>query len=1109
MAIRVALRHRSRYAYDRRVRLSPHVVRLRPAPHSRTAIESYGLSVTPDPHFINWQQDPFGNYAARLVFPEELREFTVTVDLIANLVTINPFDFFLEPYAEVFPFDYEPNQRRDLLGYLQPPSAGPKFLDLLREVHNAYACTGRRTVDVLVDINRYVQRLLRYDIRLEPGVFTPEETLVRGHGSCRDLAWLLVNVLRGLGIAARFASGYSIQLVADQKPIIGPAGVDSDCTDLHAWAEAYLPGAGWVGFDATSGLVCGEGHIPLACTAEPSSAAPIFGSFEFEARDDDDEVECDFSVSMQVTRIEDRPRPTKSYTTAQWEAIVECGNTVDAILQASDVRLTMGGEPTFVAIDDLDAAEWNTDAQGPTKARYADALIRRLRDRFAPQGIITHGQGKWYPGELLPRWEYSIYFRKDGRTIWHDASLLSDGQNAGHDVNVAERFMSRLASLLGVPPERAIAAHEDVFYYLWRERRLPSNLDPFESHLQDETERDRLRRIFTQGLESVVGFALPLRARVHLDATHDWESGSWFLRAERLYLLPGDSPMGFRLPLDSFPWSSPEHLEVEPSPDPFAEFHRLRASVTPSVQPHSDWAADEGEPPPMRGVSAAHVVRTALCVEPRNGTIHVFLPPTPTLEAYLDLVARVETTARELGVAVRIEGYPPPYHPMLGRISITPDPGVLEVNIHPACSWQECVQHTHELYATARLTGLGPDKFMLDGRHTGTGGGNHVVIGGPTPADSPILRKPDLLASLVAFFHNHPALSYVFSGLFVGPTSQAPRMDEARNDSLYEFEIARKLIGNMQGGAPPWLVDRVVRHLLVDLTGNTHRTEFCVDKLYSPDSATGRLGLLELRSFEMPPDARMNCAQQLLVRAMVAQFWRSPYRRRLVRWGTALHDRFALPHFLWEDLIDAVTEISSPDLELDPDWFLPHWEFRFPRVGLITARPGITLELRQALEPWHVLGEEQARGATARYVDSSVERLQLLVDGLTDSRYAVTVNGLFLPLLATGRPGQFVAAIRYKAWKPPSSLHPTLPVDSPLVFDIHDTWTDAAVGGCTYHVSHPGGRSFERLPTNGLEAESRRMARFLPFGHGPQPQRPRTAVTSPEYPCTLDLRIQS
>jgi uncharacterized protein (DUF2126 family)/transglutaminase-like putative cysteine protease len=1111
LSIHVALRHVTRYRYDRAVELSPQLVRLRPAPHCRTPILAYSQRIAPSGHFLNWQQDPQSNYVARLAFPEKVDELRVEVDLVAEMAVYNPFDFFLEPSAELFPFSYEPWQLRELQPFLHADPLTPRLAGYLESIDRRR----RRTVDMLVDVNSRLQHAISYVIRLDPGVQEVERTLELASGSCRDTTWLLVQLLRHLGLAARFVSGYLIQLVPDVKALDGPVGADRDFTDLHAWCEVYLPGAGWIGLDPTSGLLAGEGHIPLACTPEPMSAAPISGGVE--------PCEVDFFHEMSVQRIVESPRVTKPYTDAQWETILACGRAVDADLGAGDVRLTMGGEPTFVSATDRDADEWNTAALGPTKRARATDLLDRLKQRYGANGFVHLGQGKWYPGEPLPRWALGCYWRADGEAAWMDPSLFADEQHPdGHGAADAERFIAALAAQLGVTAGHVQAGYEDVWYYLWRERQLPVNADPFDARLDDELERDRLRRVFTQGLDTVVGYALPIRRVGGRDGY--WATGRWFLRSERLYLFPGDSPMGLRLPLDSLPWSSPEDQLAIGELDPFAPraplpAHDPRPSgfksglqgvPDPAQQSRAgagdlQAAEDVGARSPARGESAAGVVRSALCIEPRDGVLYVFMPPVQALEDYLDLVRGVEETARALGMRVLLEGYPPPSDPRLAHFLVTPDPGVIEVNVQPACHWDQLVEQTTALYEDARHAGLSPEKFMLDGRHTGTGGGNHFVLGGASPADSPFLRRPDLLRSLITYWHNHPSLSYLFSGLFLGPTSQAPRIDEGRHDSVYEIEIAFSRFTPPYSPTPPWFVDRALRHLLVDVTGNTHRAEFCIDKLYSPDVSSGRRGLLELRAFEMPPDARMSVAQQLLLRALIARFWREPYAVGLTRWGTELHDRFMLPYFVALDFDDVIEELRRAGYPLSSDWFAPHFEFRFPLAGELSAR-AIHFTMRQALEPWHVLGEEGAAGGTARFVDSSLERLEVLVTGLTGDRFVITCNGRPLPLQPTGRNGEFVAGVRYRAWQPPSALHPTIPVHTPLTFDIVDCWMEQSVAGCQYHVMHPGGRHYDQFPVNSYEAESRRLARFTRLAHTPgrvQAGRPERSL---EFPYTLDLR---
>src|SRR5450631_2410588 len=767
------------YRYDRMVDLGPQIIRLRPAPHCRTAILSYSLNIQPAEHFVNWQQDPQSNYLARVVFPKPTQELRVEVDLSAEMAVQNPFDCFLEPYAQSIPFKYDPAEVRGLTPFLFTSPSTPLFAKYLATVSRE----PRATIDFLVEMNRRLAADVSYVIRMQPGVQLPEETLDKRSGSCRDSAELLVQLLRHLGLAARFVSGYLIQLVADSKPTDGPAGPSHDFTDLHAWCEVYLPGAGWIGLDPTSGLLTGEGHIPLSCTPDPQSAAPLSGAV--------DDCKTTFEYAMKVERVWQAPRVTKPYSEEQWTEIDSLGKRIDAELRAGDVRLTMGGEPTFVSSEDAQAPEWNTEALGERKRKMAAQLFRELKARYAPSGLAHFGQGKWYPGEQLPRWSLNCFWRKDGEAIWNDDALIADETRRYTDAPAnAPRLLRAFFFNVAASTENVFAAYEDVFYYLLRERKLPSNVDPANSKLADPLERARLARIFEGELGDPVGYVLPIARPI--DGA-SWQSGRWYLRRERCYLIAGDSPIGYRLPLDSLPAVSPIDFPHVYPPDPTQEFgvlapHKGLLDKREAVAvPLKKSAAPAALAPGQDGTA---VIRTSMCVQARDGVLYVFMPPTRSLDDYLQIVAAVEASAHALRLQVVLEGYEPPQDPRLLNFKVTPDPGVIEVNVQPSASWDELTAHTVHLYETARGCGLRSEKFMIDGRHVGTGGGNHIVMGGATPQDSPFLRRPDLLRSLISYWHNHPSLSYLFSGLFIGPTSQAPRVDEARNDSLYELEIA-------------------------------------------------------------------------------------------------------------------------------------------------------------------------------------------------------------------------------------------------------------------------------------------------------------------------------
>ncbi len=1259
------------------------------------------MRVEPAEHFVNWQQDAFGNFLARLVFPEPAQELSVVVGLVADLDVVNPFDFFVEELAEYFPFAYSPQLTADLEPYLRPvgeSGSGPG--ELVRDWVRAHPPQGDpRTIDFLVTLNSALRRDVGYTVRLEPGVQTPDHTLRTGLGSCRDSAWLLVSILREFGMAARFVSGYLIQLSQDVPSLDGPSGPPADFTDLHAWTEVYLPGAGWIGLDPTSGLFAGEGHIPLAATPHPVSSAPITGAT--------DPVRATLDFSNAVRRIHEDPRITLPYTDTQWTRITAVGALVDDRTRAADIGLTVGGEPTFVSIDDQTAPEWTTAADGAHKRERAADLARRLRRIYAPQGLVQYRQGKWYPGEPLPRWEIALLWREDGEPLWTRPDLLTDpwlpadhhpvaapaadiralasrdgrdpagagpdrsaraerransgdansagpasgdGGSAGArftgvdsmgatsedaatgaaestktpagkpvprsdgpGIDMARAIVEHVSDGLGLPRTQVRAAYEDALLRTAAKARSPQGDPP--GHTDDlgpgadsaQARADLLARLDAT-VDQPTAFVLPLHRR---DDEAGWASADWQLRRGRIVLTEGDSPAGLRLPLGAISWSAPRS---RPESDPFtahqlpgprssprgsnspvdesisssrptggrarsgtdhatagaggqhsvdseqtatAAGNRTPATNTapsrpeadvggsqsepvessrPSVEvsgrngaeqpggsggdrasaagriPDAEWpdSADRDDPAaaasgpidlkdiaaPLFSASdeplavvepAAGAPTTALVAEVRHGRLYLFLPPVERIEAFYDLIWRVEAAVAAVGQPVVLEGYGPPVDTRLSSLSVTPDPGVIEVNVQPSVSFADQARLLDTLYEQARLARLSTESFDIDGTHSGTGGGNHITLGGRTPARSPMLRRPDVLVSMLTCWQRHPALSYLFSGRFVGPTSQAPRVDEGRSDTLYELEIAFAEIARLAGGrgekgSAPWEVDRALRHLLTDLTGNTHRAEFCIDKLYSPDSARGRLGLVELRGFEMPPHFRMAMVQSLLVRALVLRFWEQPYTAPLIRHGANLHGRYLLPHFLLADIADVAADLRAHGIDFDISWLEPFAEFRFPRIGTVVLG-GMEVELRGAIEPWNTLGEQTAATGTARYVDSSVERLQVRVVGADRGRFALTCNGFPVPLLATEKEDVQVAGVRYRAWQPPNSLHPSLSPDAPLVFDLIDLDAGISRGGCTYHVSHPGGMYFAEPPVNAVVAQSRRNRRFEPLGH--------------------------
>ncbi|MFT6834872.1 MAG: hypothetical protein ACJA0H_000905 [Francisellaceae bacterium] len=1095
MSILTNLNHLTSYKYERPISLGMQTIRLRPAPHTRSHIQSYSMNILPKEHFINWQQDPFGNWLAKVIFPEKVTEFSVEVNIVSETRVYNPFDFFLEESAQKFPFTYNDELKEELAPYLDVKEHGPLMKKFLKTAN----LDKQEMNDFLVNFNRHLSQSLDYTVRMEPGVQGCEETFEIGSGSCRDMSWLLCNLLRTLGFATRFASGYLVQLTPDVKGLDGPSGTEQDFTDLHAWTEVYLPGAGWIGLDATSGLLTGEGHIPLCCTPNPSSAAPISGTLEG--------CETEFDHAMSITRIREEARVTKPYNDDQWEKIEAIGAKIDADLDRGDVRLTMGGEPTFVSLDDKKSDEWHISALSDNKKRLGREMFLRLTKQFAPGAYLQYCQGKWYPGEILPRWAMNCHWRRDSKPMWADQKLLANpDESLKHDADTVKKFMDELSISLGIPSDYVLPAREDMPYYLWKEKQLPMEGEILKAELFEKKERERLQKLMTETLNNPVGYVLPLS---YSYKHQQWVSNRWLFSSGHLILAVGDSPVGLRLPLAGLPFILTAQDEIFPERTSIEQVGELvtREELIGAAQNRKDHVKET----PIFAEDPNGLIRSAICAEARGGVLHLFLPPISYIEHYLDLITMIEETAKKLDIPVVLEGYSPPRDLRTNTFSVTPDPGVIEVNIQPAQNWEELKHIVTTVYEEGRLSRLSTDKFMLDGRRVGTGGGNHIVMGSYTPEDSPFLRKPNLLRSMISFWQNHPSLSYLFASMYIGPTSQSPRIDEARHDSLYDLEIAFKELDRIQKmeQVQPWTVDRLFRNLLIDLSGNTHRAEFCIDKLYSPDSDRGRLGLLEMRAFEMTPHPQMNLLQSLLIRACVAHFWDTPYLGNLIRWGTRLHDEFMLPHYVWEDLRGVIDVLNTKGYGFNIDWFEPFFAFRFPYFGV--AHVGnVSIELRFALEPWPVMGEEGSSTGTSRAVDSSVERLQVLVRGVTDPiRQVVTCNGRRVPLKETAEKGVYVAAVRFKAWSPASSLHPTIQAHPPLVFDLIDTIHERSLGGCTYYVAHPGGRNYDEddIPVNDNAAEGRRLSRFQPMGHTPGHCPIPPTENNPTFPNTLDLRF--
>ncbi|GAA4454949.1 transglutaminase family protein [Novipirellula rosea] len=1118
MSMRVALSHHLSFVFHRQLNPTTLWLRLRPAPHTAAEIEAYSMKVHAEPVWLTWARDPFENHLGRLDLPEPFSRVGFDVEFIADLVPFNPFSFFVEPFANDYPFEYPEQLRKELIPYLHQEPCGDAFTGWLAGLDR----TPRYLVEYLTLLNNEVHDRLK--VYPSSGVKpNPLDTVIEnGGGSPQDLAWVLTQSLRSLGLAARFTSGYLITLATDSDGNVS----DDDSADvarIHAWSEVFIPGAGWIGLDPSLGIFTAEHHVPLASAPDRFRTLPLVGIKEQWVESSRDEV--------KLRRLKPRA-PSKLLSETHWRDIVATGRFVDETLSKQQLALCSSAEVNFIYDSSAPSSESaaTTATSTPIDREVAEQLLERLKAKWAAGGAVHIGQGEHYRGESSARWRMTCCYRTDGHPLWCNEERSASCRHGAQDVTVkdAHQFACTLANGLAVNADFVIAAHEDRLYQLWSDSSQ-LNMLPDSDELKDPLRRQRLAERLSAPQSAPTGYVLPLRWD---PIRNRWSSGKWEFRRAGLFLLPGDFAMGFRLPLGSLSKLATEPDDIATEPSQFEEKALLPQIYGEASARQTVISPLQDAPEVVDSGKNGRAPRTALCVEARDNAIHVFLPPIHFVEHYVELIAVIQATAQQLQLPVVLEGYDPPQDQRLKRFVIEPDRNRVRLVLPAASSWQQQCELYETAYAEAKAVGLVPESGLsednddvvhlaeLDEEKVQRASSNTALtLGGPTPSSSPFLNHPQLLRSLISYWQNHPCLSYLFSGTQIGPSGNAPRPDEGRDDALYELGIALERFP-VTDSPHLWLPDRLLRHLLADASGNMHRAEIRVDTLYAPERQSRRLGQILLQSFTMAPISTLASLQALLVRALIAHFKRRPYAEPLVRWESQLHDRFMLPQVLWDDFNSVIRDLNESGFPLQQEWFQSIFELNFPRLGRVQIGD-ITLELRRAHEPWPLLAEEVTGAGIARFIDVANERLQVRLSGVIPDRYVLACNRESVPLKRGSTEGEYVAGVRYKVTQPPSTLHPTIAPVTALVFDLIDTWTSKSIGGCTYYPAAPqtwtdeAGATPEKVELAGREptvpplpaapAPIRVSGRFEGTGSGDNAIGTPTQRLDRRFPYLLDL----